>query len=475
MTTPRAPLRTALFAVLTAAVTFGAIALIVSIFTRKQEARNPWVRLVEVGEGTFDPAVWGTNWPRQYEGWKRTVDYERTRYGGSDALPEQKLDRDPWLKRMFSGYAFSIDYREARGHAYMLLDQEQTERVLKRPQPGACLHCHASILPLYRHVGGGDVQKGFEAVCAMPYQEARALTDDAGAKLVQHPVTCLDCHDPETMRLRVTRPGFLAGIRVLKASQGIADYDPNRDATRQEMRSFVCGQCHVEYYFRPQGKVLTYPWANGLKVEEIEAYYDEIGYSDWKHGITGAGVLKAQHPEFEMWSQGTHARAGVACADCHMPYVREGATKVSDHQVRSPLLMVSRSCQVCHAVPEDELVFRAQTIQSRTQSLIERASQALVAMYDAISSAQASGATEAQLAGALALQRKAQFRLDFVYSENSRGFHASQESARILAESIDYARQAEVAAVALRSTPPSGTPREPEPVHGVTPAALASR
>ena len=124
----------------------------------------------------------------------------------------------------------------------------------EKQQPGACLHCHAANLALYRFVGKGDVQKGFEQVSAMPYREAREMKDDKGQPLVQHPVACVDCHDPKTMALRVTRPGFIAGIKALKAKQGVADYDPNRDATRQEMRSFVCGQCHVEYYFKGAGQ-----------------------------------------------------------------------------------------------------------------------------------------------------------------------------------------------------------------------------
>src|SRR5688572_29519312 len=145
----------------TALLTALVFGLLVSIFQRKQEAREPFVRLVEVTEDTIDPATWGVNWPRQFDSYRRTVDYTKTRYGGSDAIPAQKLDQEPWLRTMYSGYAFSHDYREARGHAYMLLDQQQTERVLKRPQPGACLHCHASILPIYRSVGRGDVMEGF--------------------------------------------------------------------------------------------------------------------------------------------------------------------------------------------------------------------------------------------------------------------------------------------------------------------------
>ena len=227
--------------------------------------------MVEVTEDTMDPKVWGQNWPLEYDSYLKTSLPTTTKYGGrglgaSDGGPaEQKLDREPWLRRIFAGYAFAIDYRDRRGHAYALFDQEQTRRVTEKQQPGACLQCHASNLALYRFVGKGDVMKGFEKVSAMPYSEARNMKDDKGQLLVEHPLACVDCHEPKTMALRVTRPGFIAGIKALKAKQGVADYDPNRDATRQEMRSFVCGQCHVEYYFKGEGKVVTYPWANGSR------------------------------------------------------------------------------------------------------------------------------------------------------------------------------------------------------------------
>lgn len=446
------------------------LALLMNIFERKQEAGTPYHRVVEVTEDTIDPAVWGRNWPKHYDSYKRTVDYERTRYGGSDAVPKQKLDADPWLRAMWSGYAFSLDYREARGHAYMLHDQDHTERIKQRSQPGACLHCHSSVLPLYRYVGDGDVNAGFRQVNAMSWNEARHMTDDHGELLVDHPVSCVDCHDPDTMNLRVTRPAFIEGIRNYKASEGIDDYDVNRDASRHEMRSFTCAQCHVEYYFTKPDNQVVYPWHNGLLVEEQEAYYDSIEFYDWIHGITGAPMLKAQHPEFELWNQGIHARAGVSCADCHMPYRRVGAMKISDHHVRSPLLDPAASCQTCHNVPEAELLHRAHTIQDRTRSLIDRSSDALMTMIDAIVEAKEAGATDEQLDPIRQLHRKAQWRLDFVYSENSVGFHAPQESARILAESIDYSRQA-VALAKEAAANPRGEPREVErkPVEGVTP------
>jgi len=446
------------------------LALLMNIFTRKQEAAAPHQRIVEVTEDTIDPAVWGINWPRQYDSYMRTVDYERTRYGGSDVIPQQKLDKDPWLRDMWSGFAFALDYREARGHAYMLADQDHTERVKQRSQPGACLHCHSSVLPAYRYAGDGDIQKGFEIVNSMTWNEARNMTDDHGEMLIDHPASCVDCHDPDTMKLRVTRPAFKEGIRQYKASKGIHDYDVNRDASRHDMRSFSCAQCHVEYYFTKPDNQLVYPWHKGLKVEEIEAYYDEIDFFDWEHGITGGKLLKAQHPEFELWKQGVHAQAGVSCADCHMPYRRVGAMKVSDHHVRSPLLDVAASCQTCHNVPEAELLYRAHTTQDRTRALIDRAGEALMDMIDAIVDAMRAGATDEQLAEALAYQRKATWRLDFVYSENSMGFHAPQESARILGESMDYSRRAVASALRAKADP-QGEPREVEraPVEGVTP------
>jgi len=444
-------------AIVAALAAAGVTALLVNIIQRKTEAKQQFVKLVEVDENTVDPKVWGTNWPREYDSYLKTAETSRTNFGGGDASPEQKADRFPWLTRIFAGYAFSLDYRDRRGHAYMLLDQEKTRRVTERPQPGACLHCHASIIPAYRYVGKGDVMKGFEEVCAMKYQEARALKDASGKPLVDHPVSCVDCHDSKTLELRVTRPGFIVGIKALKAHQGVADYDPNRDATRQEMRSYVCGQCHVEYYFRGDRKTVTYPWKNGLKVEEIEAYYDEGSnfadgkpFKDWVHAESGAPVLKAQHPEFETWSQGIHARSGVACADCHMPYVREGALKVSDHWIRSPLLNVNRACQGCHPYSDAEIQGRVAQIQDRSYQLLQRAGGALTDMLDALKAAKAAGATDAQLAQARGLQRKAQWRLDFVAAENSMGFHAPQETARILGEAIDYGRQAQLSVEKLR-------------------------
>jgi nitrite reductase (cytochrome c-552) len=466
-----------------AAVSAGLAALLVNISERKAEQKVAFVRVVEVGENDTDPEKWGRNWPAQYDSYKKTALKTQTRFGGhagSEALPEEKIERDPWLKRMFLGYAFSIDYRDRRGHAYMLDDQEQTERLTK-PQSGSCLHCHASIMPLYRELGDGDAVAGFEKTYQYSYQDLHKKLKDSGHA---HPVSCVDCHDPETMTLRVTRPGFLAGIAALADSDvplpaipsieiwrqngKKGTYNPNAEATRNEMRSFVCGQCHVEYYCSSK-MPLTFPWGKGLKVEQIEEFWDEAKFVDgskfvdYAHAETGAPILKAQHPEFELWNQGIHARSGVSCADCHMPYIREGATKISDHWVRSPLLNVNRACQTCHRASESELLARVDSIQSKNYDLLQRGGAAIVQLIDSILEARKRGVNEEGLAEALTMQRKAQWRLDFIAAENSMGFHAPQEAARILGEAIDYARQGETIAWRAISGAPAAAPVEASP------------
>ncbi len=278
--------------------------------------------------------IWGRNFPREYDTFRRTAEsYGPTAYGGSD--PYDKLARHRVLRTLWAGYPFSVDYKEERGHAYALADQKATRRVKEFAQPGACA----------------------------------------------------DCHDPKTMELRITRPAF-------KNAMAAAGLDLAK-ATRQEMRSYVCGQCHVEYYFKEPGKVLTFPCSKGRTVEGIQAVYQANGHADWTHPVTGAKMLKMQHPEFEVWGTGIHARSGVACADCHMPYVRSGAVKASDHWVRSPLVNIRAACGACHPWTEDEMKGRVGEIQGKTAELLRAAEAALVSAVDAVAAAKAGGTAPA--------------------------------------------------------------------------------
>jgi nitrite reductase (cytochrome c-552) len=526
---PNRGLLIALVAGVFALVALGVAALLVNIAERKEQARHTFVKVVDVTDDDTDPAKWGKNWPREYDGYKRTAEPTSTKYGGaagaSDKQPApQKAVRDPWLTRIFAGYLFAVDFRDRRGHAFMLFDQEVTKRNVpaEAKQSGNCLHCHGSVMPLYRKLGkeaapagtpADQVQAGLVKVSEMGYWDAHnALGGLSGGK--PHPVSCVDCHDPVSMEVRPTRPAFITGLQKLAASSAdvphlpsidrwrkggrAKPYDPVLDSTRQERRAYVCGQCHVEY-FCGKGMTIFFPWGEGLKVEQMEKLYDatlvkEKRFKDWTHAETGFELLKAQHPEFEMWSQGIHARSGVTCADCHMPYMREGAQKISDHWVRSPLLQPNRACAGCHPYNDDELKARVHAIQDRHFALMSEAGKAAVDMIDAIvelrkpydeqaraaATAKAKETLESQeafkklgkeeqdkklgaevKANLLAawrgvvektpalkeiegLQRAAQWRLDMVAAENSMGFHAPQEMARLLGESIDLSRQAQI-------------------------------
>ena len=419
--------------------------LLITIFEHKQEAKSPFAQVVQLTDTTYDPAVWGENFPIEYEQYKKTAEDTDGDFVKVDPTADDpreyhtisRIDSETRAQKMWRGYAFAVDYTEPRGHEWALQDQRYTERTAARfKQPGTCLNCHASMPEVYDELGDGDRQAGFDAMNALSYDEAYQHASSS--------IACIDCHDPQTMELRITRPAFVDGIKRAKAAEGIADYDVNRDATNQEMRTYVCAQCHVEYYFAGEGKTLTFPWKNGLTVYDEMSYYDEVGWTDFTHEESGAPVLKAQHPDFETWSQGIHAANGVTCADCHMSYNREGAAKVSNHQIMSPMAnddTINSSC-----LTADEMRERVEGIQSRWQTSLNVSFTALDSLITDITTAANDGtATEEQLTAARDYQRKAQFVVDYSFSENGRGFHAPAYSISILNQATDWARSGQLA------------------------------
>ncbi len=255
----------------------GLAALLVSVQGRKNEAALYPLKVVEVAQNELDPAVWGKNFPREYDSFLKTQDTTlSTPFGGS--VKFSKLEKDPKLVRLYAGYPFSVEYNKARGHYYALTDQKETKRQEVVAQPGACANCHAAEAPQL------IAQMGWENFNHTPYKQIQDHLHTG--------TSCADCHDPQTMNLRITRPAFVNAMQA----RGI-DWTK---ATRQEMRTYVCAQCHVEYYFAGDNKVLTFPWSQGLETDNIEKYYDGIAFNDWVHKESGAPMLKMQHPEFEM-------------------------------------------------------------------------------------------------------------------------------------------------------------------------------
>lgn len=368
----------------------------------------------------FEPrnAVWGEQFPREYESYARTADTTfRSPFGG--AATRDYLEESPAMVVLWAGYPFSKDYKQARGHYYAVKDIRETLRT-GGPMPATCWTCKSTDVPRVMDMKGiGEFYKG--------------KWTDLGGEVV-NTIGCQDCHDPATMNLRITRPALAEAFE--RAGKNISD------ATHNEMRSLLCAQCHVEYYFKGDGKYLTFPWDGGMGVEAMEAYYDQAQFTDWTHKVSKAPMLKAQHPDYELFQEGIHAQRGVSCADCHMPYKSEGGVKFTDHHVQSPLNNVANSCQTCHRESEATLFENVRDRQEKVMSLRHIAERTIATAHIEAKAAWDAGATEAEMKNALTAIRHAQWRWDYVAASNGVGFHAPQEAARILATSIDKAQEA---------------------------------
>jgi nitrite reductase (cytochrome c-552) len=238
------------------------------------------------------------------------------------------------------------------------------------------------------------------------------------------------------MSLTITRPALVEAFE--RQGRNISDASP------QEMRSLVCAQCHVEYHFRGDGKYLTFPWDGGMTVEDMERYYDESEFSDWTHALSRAPMLKAQHPDYELFLLGPHSQRGLGCADCHMPYMTEGGIKYSNHQVTSPLKNISSTCQTCHRDTEENLRNYVYEYQDKALEIRDRIETELAKAHIMAKTAWDSGASESEMAQSLQLLRQAQWRWDFAVASHGASFHAPVETQRILAHSLDRSLSAQL-------------------------------
>lgn len=401
----------------------GALVTVLLLYSNQPEPYRGVSPLVEIAEMEADSAKWGVNFPNQWATLQKTKENAtQTTFGGS--VDYSKLEQDPRLVTLFGGYGFSIEYNDERGHLWSLEDVRTIKRVNEKT-PGTCYSCKSSDNPrLWAEMGMAAYDK-------TPFAEL--------GKQIVEPIGCANCHEAGTMRLIVTNPALEEAL--------VAQGKDWKTFTRQEMRTVVCANCHVEYYFKGDGKYLTYPWEKGTKIENIAEYYAEYGFSDWTHPQSGTAMIKMQHPEFEFFTaDSTHYKAGVSCADCHMPYTRDGAAKFSTHNVQSPLVNPEAACGQCHT-DVAYVVDRVAIIQAAVRQGQDHAEDALVAAIGAIEKAAAvEGADAALLDEARNLHREAQLRWDFIAAENSMGFHNPTEALRILTIATDMARQAELKA-----------------------------
>lgn len=412
-------------------VVLAAVLAGVLIFLKNQPPQQrAFQPVVTVKPLKADSSIWGLDYPNEYSSLLLTANNDTpTAYGGSAKL--SYLIRDPRLVILFAGYSFSEDYNQPRGHQNSLIDVRTTMRV-NATTHATCYSCKSSDNP------GLWAQMGMEAYDAMLFS---SMTPN-----INNPIGCANCHEAGTMRLVITNPAVDAALKA----EGI-DW---RTYTRQQMRSLVCANCHVTYFFAGNNKVLTVPWADGTRVEDIIKYEDSVNFADWTYPGTGTPIMKARHPDYELYTaDSTHFKAGVACADCHMPYLRDGAMKYSSHDIMSPLLDPQQSCGQCHT-DVDVVLARVSTIQDTVYSAKITAEDALI---DAITALQAAAAKPDSdpvlIAEARTLHRQAQYMWDFISSSNSMGFHNPDEALRVLQNATDLARQAQMKAAQAASDP----------------------
>lgn len=363
--------------------------------------------------------VWGENYPREYESYLLTKDTSfASKHGGSANI--DMLERYPDLVVLWAGYAFSKEYKQSRGHYSAIKDIRTTLRT-DVPQPATCWTCKSPDVPrLMDQLGVASFYK--------------KSWKDLGSEVVNS-IGCQDCHDNKTMNLRISRPALVEAFQ--RQGKDITK------STHQEMRTLVCAQCHVEYYFKgKEEKYLTFPWDKGFTVEDMEKYYDSINHVDWTHKLSKAPMLKAQHPDYEIFQMGIHSQRGLACADCHMPYKSEGGVKFTDHHVQSPLNNIANSCQVCHRESENTLRNNVYDRQDKIFELGQLATNTIAKAHIEAKIAWDNGATEEQMKPILTLIRHAQWRWDFVGASHGGSFHAPLECARILGNSIMKGQEA---------------------------------
>jgi nitrite reductase (cytochrome c-552) len=371
-------------------------------------------------------SIWGQNYPKEYDTWRQSANLNYKSRSLSGSRRDLLADR-PAMVILWAGYAFSRDYKAPRSHNYAVFDIRESLRV---GSPGV--------------EGQRDLQPATCWVCKSP--DAARMIDELGPASfykasfssmgpeIVNAIGCADCHNPNDLTLTITRPA----LREALSRRGI---DVNK-ATPKATRTLVCAQCHVEYYFQGEGKYLTFPWDKGLTVEDMENYYDERQITDWTHAISGAPMLKAQHPDYELFLMGPFGQNDLSCADCHMPLITENGVKYSDHQLESPLKNLSTTCQNCHKKEEASLLKRVQSWEERIRELRGRLEPELVKAHLLTRAAAEKGASPPKLTAVRKLIREAQWRWDFAVASHGASFHAPMETLRILSSGLERANMA---------------------------------
>ncbi|KGQ33558.1 cytochrome C nitrite reductase [Gallibacterium genomosp. 2] len=369
--------------------------------------------------------LFAEKYPLQYQSWLGTSQSEEI----GDALAE-----DPRLVVLWGGYLFSSEYNHPRGHYYAVTDVRNILRTgapkdeNSGPQPAACWTCKSPDVARLITEKGEDGYFG-------------AKWAKWGNEIV-NPIGCADCHDTNSKEFAEGQPALrIARPHVLRALDKINWNFERSDKT--DKRAAICANCHVEYFFAGDKKIVTFPWQNGVSVEQMEKYYDDLQFKDWTHSLSKAPMLKAQHPDFETWTMGMHGKNGVTCVDCHMAKQQTADGRVfTNHNIGNPFDNFQNTCANCHDQSKEKLQSIVNSRKERVQSAMIKLEDQLVHAHFEAKAAWDAGATEAEMKDALQDIRHAQWRWDYTSASHGFYMHAPEVALEVLSSGLDKAADA---------------------------------
>jgi nitrite reductase (cytochrome c-552) len=368
--------------------------------------------VVQTGSGVtlLTAKDWETEYPEIYASYMRN--------GENDEVVDY-VKEYPMIGTLFEGYGFAKYYGSARGHAYVIEDVTSTGR------PHAMANCFTCKTPNFTALANemGD------AAYSLPFEDV--LQD------VNEPLSCYNCHGNNAPTLTLTHT-YLADAM-------------GEDLENVDARNLVCAQCHVDYYFHPETKATTLPYANleGIHPDEMLAYYnsylvDGKPYADYVNPRTGVRQIMVNHPEMETFlSEGSVHRDKFTCADCHMGTATAAdGTTYKNHMLTSPLDnedLLANTCSQCHSDLKSEVAAIQEEAERRTYAI----GYELELLTEKLAAAVESGDyTEQELDAIRSLARDGQFYWNFVFVENSEGAHNSKLTTYCLNKSEELVNQA---------------------------------
>ncbi|UFS72084.1 ammonia-forming cytochrome c nitrite reductase subunit c552 [Geomonas sp. RF6] len=396
--------------------------------------------------------------------------------------------RSPMQDKLLAGHGFTFEHTEPRGHAHMVVDQFASDRFqggryqfkggwanydktgktwdiledkgagTKLPETAmagnpTCMQCKSSDLILkWKFMG----EKGGK------FDRTSNVNDVA--KEVQNPLGCIFCHDPHGTQPRVIRDALIQGVQQ-NAGGNIFSKGGKTDLKAVDFRGFrkigimektdsrmMCAQCHVEYNCNAGTQ-----WSDGKAVKgddprtnhfplksakDLLEHYKKLDFYDFKHAVTGARLVKLQHPEAETYAGSVHDKAGVQCHQCHMPKQKGKDGKIfSSHSVVRPAHAVQEACLGCH--PKDGAAkkkYQIETIRNYTKGKMRKAEYWLGSLIDTYAAAQRLGVAETVLAQAREKHEEAHVLWEYWTAENSDGFHNPQLARESLTASISASK-----------------------------------